>query len=135
MISLPKDKLIYLASPYTHSDPEKVVERFEAVCKAAAELMKSDHLVFSPIAHTHPLVKYGLPGHWDFWENYDRLCLKACGVVAVLMLDGWEDSKGVQAEIKIAHEYGLPVVYLDPENISEPMVLASLKWQTTTKKD
>jgi hypothetical protein len=35
--------------------------------------------------------------------------------LVVLMLSGWEDSAGVQAEIRIARELGKPVPYLAAE--------------------
>jgi hypothetical protein len=35
--------------------------------------------------------------------------------VYVLMLDGWEDSVGVTAEIAMAREYDIPVKYLIAE--------------------
>ena len=106
--------MIYLASPYTDPDPAVREERFRAVCRVAAELMRRGVLVLSPIAHSHPIAAHGLPTTWDFWETMDREHLKRCDELVVLMLDGWETSRGVQAEIRIAQELGKPVRYLDP---------------------
>ena len=47
-----------------------------------------------------------------FWARYDRSVLARCDAVAVLTLDGWEDSVGVQAELAIAGELGLLVRYV-----------------------
>lgn len=47
-------------------------------------------------------------------ERMDREHLKRCNELVVLMLDGWKESRGVQAEIRIALELGKPVRYLDP---------------------
>lgn len=108
--------LIYLACPYSHRDESVRVERFNAVNFAAAKLMQKGKHIFSPISHTHPIAVAGeLPLGWEYWEAYDRLVLNACEEVIVLMLDGWQESKGVQAEITIAKELGLPVSYLCPE--------------------
>jgi hypothetical protein len=110
----PNKPLVYLASPYSDSDEVVVQERFELVSKKAAELMMDGMIVFSPIAHCHPMATYGvLPTHWAFWEKYDRAILSCCHKVIVLKLVGWEKSTGVQAEIKIALEMGLPVEYID----------------------
>ena len=106
--------LVYLASPYSDPDPAVREQRFQAVCRAAAHLMRRGVLVFSPIAHTHPIALCGLPGGWEFWQKYDRVVLEACKAVAVLMLDGWDASKGIWGEVEIAGRLGLPVVYLDP---------------------
>ena len=105
--------MIYLASPYTHPVPEVQNQRFEAVCRRAAQMLRLGIHVFSPIAHTHPIAAYGLPKNWRFWESYDREILDMCSEVYVLMLDGWEDSVGVRAEIKMATDLGKKVTYIE----------------------
>lgn len=108
-----KKTLIYLACPYSHPDPNVRLERFECANKTASQLMRDGHHIYSPISHTHPIaVAGGLPLGWDFWEPYDRAILAMCKEVRVLTLYGWEESKGVQAEIAIAKEMGIPVSYL-----------------------
>ena len=108
--------LIYLASPYSHQDKQIQERRFQAVCQQAALMMRAGNLVFSPIAHTHPIAAFGLPGDWAFWQRYDRAMLERCDELAVLQLDGWEKSVGVQAEIAIAKELNLPVRFITPKN-------------------
>lgn len=107
--------ITYLASPYTHDDPEVMEQRFQDVCKVAAELMREGRHVFSPIAHSHPIAQAGkLPVDWEFWKGYCIAMLSACSDVTVLMLNGWEDSKGIEAETQIAKELGLPIYYQFP---------------------
>lgn len=108
--------MIYLASPYTHQFHEVIEQRFDAACRAAGKLMAAGHVVFSPIAHMHPIaVRCELPRGWDFWHRYDREFVLASEKVVVLMIDGWDTSKGVAAEVAIAHEAGIPVEYMWPE--------------------
>ena len=110
-----KKILVYLATPYTHPDPKVSELRFKEVTRVAAALMKKGVFVFSPITHSHPLAMAGdLPKSWEYWMQYDILILERCCKVIVLMLEGWKESKGVQAEIKIAGEMGIPVEYLEP---------------------
>ena len=109
-------RLIYLASPYSHPDRQIQEQRFQAVCQQAAEMMRRGELVFSPIAHTHPIAAYDLPGDWAFWRRYDRAMLERCDELAVLQLDGWEESIGVKAEIAIAKDLNLPVRFIRPKN-------------------
>ena len=106
--------MIYLASPYSHPDAAVREQRFHAVCRMAAALMQQGHVVFAPIVHGHPLVGHGLPTDWLFWEQYDREHLRRCDELMVLRLDGWRESVGVAAEIRIAAELGKPVRYVDP---------------------
>ena len=107
--------MIYLASPYSHPDAAIREERFHAACVAAAQLMRAGNIVFSPIVHSHPIALQGLPTDWRFWERHDREHLARCDEVVVLMLDGWQESEGVLAEIRIAAELLKPVRYLEPE--------------------
>ncbi len=115
--------MIYLASPYSHPDPLVREARFDAACHATAEMLRAGHAVFSAIVHSHPLVRFGLPSDWKFWEQIDREHLKRCDEVVVLMLDGWRESRGVQAELRFAAELGKPVRYVIPELI--PMLVSS----------
>jgi hypothetical protein len=92
-----KDRgLIYLASPYSHEDPRVREWRFRAAAWYASTLMQRGWLVFSPIAHTHPIAEFGLPKGWDFWKQYDEKFLDACGGLVVLCIDGWKESVGVR---------------------------------------
>ena len=106
--------MIYLASPYSHEREAVRETRFHDACDAASHLMRQGHRVYSPIAHTHPVAQHGLPLGWDFWEPYDRWFVERCDEVWVLTLEGWSESKGVRAEIRIAEELGKPVRYLVP---------------------
>ena len=67
--------------------------------------------------HSFPLMRYSLAGDWKFWESYDRAHLEACTALAVLMLDGWKESVGVQAELAIAAELELPVIPIVPASV------------------
>jgi nucleoside 2-deoxyribosyltransferase len=107
--------LIYLASPYSHPDDRVRQARFEAACRTAAELMRQGHVVFSPIAHSHGIAKYGLPLDWRFWERHDRRFLEVCDALAVLALDGWRESVGVHAEMQIARELEKPIRFLSQD--------------------
>lgn len=103
--------MIYLASPYSHVDPFVREQRFQAVSLTAATLLRDGHLVFSPVTHGHPLVHFGLPGDWSFWEQHARWYLQHCQGVLVLMLPGWQESVGVQSEIALAQQFEKPVWY------------------------
>ena len=107
--------LVYLACPYSDNDSSVVKKRFEASVRAAGKLMNDGHNVFSPITHCHPIAETcGLPLDWKYWEEFDRAYLACSYKVVVLRLEGWQESKGVRAEIAIAEELGLDVEYMDP---------------------
>lgn len=110
--------MIYLAQPYSHPDPCVRQQRYEAGCRAISKLMSRGLHIYGPIQHSHGIAIYGgLPTDWAFWEAQDRAILSVCKALWVLTLEGWKESKGVQAEIKIAIELELPVKYLNPTDL------------------
>lgn len=124
--------MIYLASPYSHPEVMVREQRFREACCAVATLLASGRAVFSPIVQGHPLVEYGLPTDWPFWERFDRDHLVRCDEVVVLMLDGWRESVGVTAEIRIAVELGKPVRYLAPNGTG--LAALALTFATVAKE-
>ena len=104
--------LCYLCSPYSHSDPAVREQRYEAACRATAELICQGRSVFAPIPYTHNLCRYDLPLDWQFWQKHDLRFLEMCSEVIVLKLPEWEKSVGVQAEIAAARALGKPVTFL-----------------------
>ena len=106
--------MIYLASPYSHPDAAVRQQRFEQVCGVASVLMRNGSLIFSPIAHSHPIaLAGGLPLDFAYWEKFDRTILSVCHSLIVLKLLGWDESRGVAAEIQIMQESGKPISYLE----------------------
>ena len=106
--------MLYLASPYSHSDPAVRATRYQQACWHAVRLMRGGRLVYSPIVHSHALAELGLPGDWPFWAEHNREMMAACRELVVLALDGWKGSRGVAAEIGIATELGIPVRHMEP---------------------
>lgn len=110
--------MIYLASPYSHSDPAIRRRRFKATCRAAARLLRAGLDVFSPIVHSHPIAACGLDAmDQEFWKRVDRPFLAWCDMVMVLTLDGWRQSQGVNAEIAQARAAGKPVSFVSPADL------------------
>ena len=102
--------LWYLAQPYTDPDEEVMEQRFIEACRVSACLFRNGVLVFSPIAHTHPIAVHGdLPKGFEFYERYDKAMIDRCSGVIVLQLPGWKDSVGVAAEIRYAKVRHRPV--------------------------
>jgi nucleoside 2-deoxyribosyltransferase len=112
--------LWYLASPYSKFEKGHE-EAFKEAAKAAATLLKRGLRVFSPIAHSHPIAVYGdidKVDH-DFWLRLDIAILDECDGLLVVMMPGWKESLGVQAEISHAEKTGKPVSYLSWPMLSE----------------
>jgi hypothetical protein len=115
-------EVIYLCSPYSDPNPAVREQRFQAACAVTAGLLRDGQMVYSPVVHGHPLVRYGLSTDWSFWERHDRLHLERCDEVVVLMLDGWRVSVGLQAELRHASVLGKPVRYLEADGVFDARV-------------
>lgn len=109
--------LIYLAAPY--SDPCKVVvqSRIVRFCQVDAELSRRGIYTVSPLLKHLVLQHSDLPGDWNYWKSYSLTLLLKCDLMMVIMLDGWEDSVGVQGEIEICKKFNIPIEYIDPKAI------------------
>lgn len=92
--------MIYIASPYSHPNPGVRQERYLLVRLYTARLLAAKSWCYSPIVHCHDLANaHDLPTDAAYWLEYDFHVLERCDALHVLSLPGWEDSKGVQAEI------------------------------------
>lgn len=105
---------IYLASPYTHENAAVRDLRAQMANAFAARLMTSGYAVFSPISHSHDLARYLAPElllDHDWWMRMDLPVLRAASLLLVLKLTGWEESRGVDAEIAFAREHHIPMTF------------------------
>lgn len=106
-------KLIYLASPYTHPDPAVREQRYMAAVQATMKLLQSGMAVFCPVAYSHQFALQGMGGEWDTWERFDRVMIERCDELWILEIPGWEESKGIKAELNLAREMGKVVRFLE----------------------
>ena len=106
--------IIYLATPYSHPDPQIRLKRFETVNTVAAHLMNKGEIVFSPISHGHGIaLQHELPTSWDYWEESCKSFIYHCDILYVLLVDGWQESQGVQEEIKVAKQFNKEIKYFN----------------------
>lgn len=108
-----RQPLHYLASPYSNYG-QGHEQAFIDAAGAAATLLKRGLHVFSPICHSHPMAVHGnidKLAH-DFWLRLDIAILDECDSLIVLMMPGWNESRGVKAEIDHAEATGKPISYL-----------------------
>lgn len=108
--------MIYLASPYSAPTAEEREANYQKALELTAKLINAGRVVYSPIVHNHPIaVKHGLPTGWEFWQKFDYQMIRASKELWVYQMPGWMESKGVQAERKIAVELCIPITYIPYE--------------------
>lgn len=113
--------MIYLAAPYSTGltpgmdSHEAMRLRASEINKAAAQLMESGAIVYSPISHGVSLEPHVSPDNLKdhhFWMNHCFGMLDRSSEMYVLKLPGWDKSKGVAMEISRARLRGIPVSYI-----------------------
>lgn len=105
---------VYLAAPYTHANPAVRELRYQMTNAFAARLMTAGYAVFSPISQSHDLARYLAPElllDHAFWMRMDLPLLRSARMLLVLKLAGWEESRGVDAEIAFAREHHIPMTF------------------------
>ena len=110
--------IIYLASPYTHTDASVREARFHQATRAAATLIESGAVVYSPITMTHPidllLAEDGATLGSEYWVKFDEAFMNACSKMVILRIDGWSESLGIKREIEFFRAMEKPIEFLDP---------------------
>lgn len=110
--------IIYLACPYSHPSMDVRIARFEVSAKAAAHLIHKGKFVYSPITMTHPIdvamVEEGETMGSDYWCDFDEAFMSVCSEMIILVIPGWEESRGIKREAEFFATAGKPVRYMIP---------------------
>lgn len=105
-----KNQLIYIGSPYTHSNKIVMQLRHDQVLDITADLLNQGFHVISPIVHCHPLsIKHNMRGDFEFWKKYNFALLSKCDVLLIVPLNRWLESVGLKAEIEFARDNNILV--------------------------
>ncbi|MBS7698622.1 DUF1937 family protein [Chelatococcus sp. YT9] len=104
---------VYLGQPFTMYQHGHRAAAYDG-SRAAAKLIERGFRVFAPIPHSHRIAEVGNLSQTDqtLWEYQDKPFVDAASSLIVLMLPGWDRSKGLAHEIDQFEKAGKPVVYL-----------------------
>lgn len=92
--------MIYVASPYSHPDSWVQARRYILVREFVHDKMKQNFNIFSPICYGHQFTRdFRWDGSAETWKSFNDWALSNSSALWVLKIRGWEESKGVQAEI------------------------------------
>jgi hypothetical protein len=107
-------KIIYIASPYSHSDKHIRELRYLQVTEYCAKQVATGNIVFSPITYGHILSEHvDMPTTFDFWSNFCLTFLNKCDEMHVIKLEGWENSIGISEEESYCRDNNIPIKYID----------------------
>jgi hypothetical protein len=109
-------KMYYLASPYSHPDPQVREERYLSVMKRSAELLNQNVYVFSPILYSHEMSKlYQMPTDAAWWWDFNRTIMDKCDGLILHAIPGWKESVGVAQEMQYAKDINLQITFMGVE--------------------
>lgn len=118
-MSLKSKPLEYLCTVYT-SNPLGYEAAYLQAASTLGRLLKKGHRVFCPIAHCHTASAItGIPQEFDWWMDYDEGWIDKCDILTVVMMENWEESRGITHEIEYARGKGMPIRYIDPDTLEE----------------
>jgi len=110
-------KIVYLASPYSHSEKDIVDQRFHRISLIASILNSKGIVALSPITYGHTLLTYTpMPTDWEFWRNFCLSFLQNSSELWVVKMDGWNKSSGVAEEIEFAIKNSIPIKYIEDDD-------------------
>lgn len=111
--------MIYLASPYSHPDPQVRASRYSSVLPVLAALAHKRISVYSPIVHWYNVEIHcgmDLTAH-DLWKWSDCDMMNLCTDGLFLKIDGWKTSRGMEHEEQFLRNLAKPVAWVYPEEI------------------
>ena len=110
--------MLYLACPFTHSEPSIREYRYRMSCIAAAKLMRHGIVVFNPLSHSVPINEFlsDVDSH-EFWMSMDLPILQRSTELLILGLEGWTKSRGVRSEMFEAMAYAKPITLIEEADI------------------
>jgi len=120
----PRPAIWYLGSPYSAPGRATMAARHRQACEAAARLFERGIFTYGPIAHTVAIDQAGRMNApaFEFWATFDLGMIDRLTGLMVLMIDGWQDSKGLAAELAHARATGKPVLWCEPEIVDGHVV-------------
>lgn len=103
-------KLLYIAVPFTGATEVERV-RYDILCNTVYLAMLEGLTPVSSLLGVYYKHSEGETLVESVIETYYTNLVRASSTLLVITLGGWQESKGVQKEIEVAREAGIPVIY------------------------
>lgn len=105
--------MIYLASPYSHSDSTVRQHRYELALLFTEQELQKGRAIFSPIVYGHRFSVNGLAFNFETWQHLNDDMIIASDEVWILQIEGWGTSRGIAHEIAFAERNNIPVKFIE----------------------
>ena len=109
------NKLVYVAAPYSRvPDKKELMERIADFCGYYMIKHPGEYAITGLVHHYAAVQRPELGTDYRFWEEFCVGFIKRSEKLVVLMIDGWDSSTGVNAEINLAKRLNIPIEYWLP---------------------
>jgi Domain of unknown function (DUF1937) len=127
---------LYLGTPYSKY-PAGLEQAFVDACNLCGKLLQRGLIVYSPIAHTHPVAMHaGLdPLDHKIWLPFDEVRMNKADAMLVAMMKGWETSKGIQHEIDYFMQARKDVYFLDVKTMELAPTILKIRFKESNLGD
>ena len=106
--------MIYIAAPYSDSDQTVVDNRVKRVCEYSGGLLKNGQSCVSALTVGVSILQHtNLPTDFSFCKKLSFDLIDVCDEIHVLMLDGWDNSIGVDGEVNYGIKKGIKIKHIN----------------------
>ncbi len=107
-------KKIFVAGPYNGGDTQIKEFRLNKITEYCTNLFLGGLTPVSPLLMGLNLAKFAsLPTDTDTWKVFSQTLMRGCDELHVLMIEGFDVSKGVGYEIEAAKSMGIVIKYIE----------------------
>jgi len=105
--------------PYRHDDDEIVDKRLKLGREICAHYLSEGKDVKCPVVAFHETIQQvdSITDDYEEWKQMVEKMIILSEKVVVLQLPEWEQSEGVEDEIRIAKKHNREIEYLNPNDI------------------
>lgn len=106
--------MVFVATPFWSFDKEVSERRTAIISKYCGQLLREGIMCTSPVVFGVTVLKFtDLPSNFAFWDKLSFTTLALSNELHVLMLPGFDESRGVGEEIKFAQERKIPIKFFE----------------------
>jgi hypothetical protein len=106
--------MIFVSAPYSSPYNEIIKKRVKVVSLYSGDLLKKDIMCIAPILIGNTILnECNLPKDFGFWDKLSYAYLDQATEMHVLLMKGWDYSRGVTGEIEFAKRKNIPIKYIN----------------------
>jgi len=105
----------YVLTPYTKY-PHGISRAFEDAVEVCQALLERGVNLFCPVAHSHHLAVQRnrlCPVDGAYWSGFNKPLLEASAGGILIRMRGWDESRGIDEELKYFDTTDKPVICFD----------------------